>query len=374
MTETEFVNYSLREALEVDARWRALGDSAVDPNPFFELDFLEPFQGCAPNDAIRICVVRERESGSFRLLCPFFQRPRGYGVTAARSYVTEYGPLGAPLMSAAATSQDIELFFAGVMETLGVKLVVLPYVRRDGAAFEAISRMGRMRSWQVGLAQQGVRAGHEAGRRGARQAVSGKRGKELRRQLRRLGDCGPVELISRQERQEVIAAFERFLLLEAAGWKGRKGTALLSDARTADFARAFIARSAGQGRIRIDELLCSGKVLASLVLLRRSGMAFAWKVTFDENFSRYSPGAQVTRYAMEQNLLEGGERGADSLAAPGHPMITPLWRGRAPFATVIASQGRFACLRLKLIWAWLETRDFSRAYAKRLWRRFAHTP
>ncbi len=41
-------------------------------------------------------------------------------------------------------------------------------------------------------------------------------------------------------------------------------------------------------------------------------------------------------------LQASGEKDGDSLAIPGHPMISPLWRGEVPYATAVIAKGRLA--------------------------------
>ena len=67
---------------------------------------------------------------------------------------------------------------------------------------------------------------------------------------------------------EVERGFEAFLELEAAGWKGRRGSAILSDERVARFARAAVAGLAANGLASISALYVEGRPVSMCVILK----------------------------------------------------------------------------------------------------------
>nr|WP_254170577.1 GNAT family N-acetyltransferase [Roseibium polysiphoniae] len=185
-----------------------------------------------------------------------------------------------------------------------------------------------------------MRASHAAGPEGEAQfakAFSGKRRKELPRLIRRLSQEGEVRFESHSG-DDVPRYFESFLQLEASGWKGTRGTALLSHQNTARFAREMIAKLSASGCVRIDTISVSGKPIAMLIIMLDAGRAFSWKIAFDESYARFSPGAQITLFALERNLQDPAITCGDSLAVPGHPMIEPLWRGRLSYGTLLCAR------------------------------------
>ena len=56
-------------------------------------------------------------------------------------------------------------------------------------------------------------------------ALSPKKTKELRRQRRRLLEHGLLKLATARDAATIVPALSDYLRLEAAGWKGRAGTA-----------------------------------------------------------------------------------------------------------------------------------------------------
>jgi CelD/BcsL family acetyltransferase involved in cellulose biosynthesis len=121
-------------------------------------------------------------------------------------------------------------------------------------------------------------------------ALSSSSRKKLRQHRRKLAEKGALESKIVTEPDAVRGAFEDFLLLEASGWKGRQGTALLSDKADAAFARAMIGTLAPRGDASIHGLYLNGTPLSMQVVLRAGRVAFTWKTAYDEAWHDVSPG------------------------------------------------------------------------------------
>jgi CelD/BcsL family acetyltransferase involved in cellulose biosynthesis len=121
-------------------------------------------------------------------------------------------------------------------------------------------------------------------------ALSSSSRKKLRQHRRRLAEKGTLESRIVTEPGAIRTAFEDFLLLEASGWKGRQGTALLSDEADATFARAMIGTLAPRGDASIHGLYLNGTPLSMQIVLRAGRVAFTWKTAYDEAWHDASPG------------------------------------------------------------------------------------
>ena len=324
--------------------WRQLGASALNPNPFFGPDFLQPYLANMDAPPVRIVAVRERKQGRWLAAAPLARRRLGLAVRVNTTFATEYAPLGTPLIHPQAGRDAIGALLVAAASGGTLAIPYLPLHAQSTARLMAAAS-GRMT-----LLARSERASHGADANGQAQlaeADSGKRRKEMRRLLRRLGDHGKTRFTS-LEGTDVLQGFEAFLQLETGGWKGRSGTALLSVPETAAFSRQVVANLAQKNRVRIDQLWAGSTLVAALVLFCDGGKVFAWKIAFDEAYARYSPGAQLALQALRTNLASPGFRGADSLAIPGHSMIEPLWRGRLEIATLLVTFGRVASLNQAL--------------------------
>lgn len=341
-----------QEAGAMVPAWQALAERAVAPNPFFAPPFLLPYLAHLDRRPTVLVAVREKGADALLAAAPFQHRRPGLLIGAATAAVGDYGPLGTPLLAPGALAGALALLVEAAAGHFGKKIAVFPYLRTDDAVAASLSEAASARGWHLAFDDPQVRAGHAAGEAGRAQFESVAKGrlKELGRQFRRLSDLAETRFASTSEPAELPQAFERFLHLEAKGWKGGRGSALSSSAETAAFARAFVAQAAARGALRIDELIHAGRPVAMLVSIRGGGRLFAWKTAYDEAFARFSPGAQLAREAMRLTLAEEPAtedgRDGDSLAIPGHPMISPLWRGEVPYATAIVATSKADAARL----------------------------
>jgi CelD/BcsL family acetyltransferase involved in cellulose biosynthesis len=182
-----------------------------------------------------------------------------------------------------------------------------------------------------------------------RAALTPKRRKEFARQMRRLADVGEVKVEAAVDPAEVRARFEMFMQLEAAGWKGKRGSALLSSPATAEFAREVVANRAEAGAARVDSIDLGGKPIVMVVTFAAGATAYTWKIAYDETYARFSPGVQLmlelpTALFSDRSLMR-----IDSCASADHPMIDHLWSGRLAIGTlVIGPPGGSALHRLGL--------------------------
>jgi CelD/BcsL family acetyltransferase involved in cellulose biosynthesis len=156
---------------------------------------------------------------------------------------------------------------------------------------------------------------------------SGSTRKKLRQDWNRLSATGATEVVNDRAAIAVEAAFETFLALEAASWKGEQGTALACNPDDARFVRQLIRNLAAREQASVALLRVDGAVVAAQVLLYSGTQAYTWKTAFDAGFAKYSPGALLVDKVTEA-LLEGGPVTLiDSCSSPDG-FMGQLWTGR----------------------------------------------
>lgn len=334
----------LSEDLPVDA-WQALSNSALDANPFFRPAFLQPFLRHMEARRVRLAVMREQATGRWLMAAPIGRRTAGLVLPVPTVWTTEYSPLGTPLMEPDVSDDQLKAFVEGASGATGI--LAIPYLPTACGTARRLTTLSNVATTTASVFE---RASHQSGSEGQAQfddAFKGKRRKEMRRLLRRLEDYGAVSLSSAPG-PEIVNRFDQFLDLEASGWKGREDTALGSKVQTATFSREVVEALAGQGHVRIDELRAGDSLVASLVSFVDGGCVFTWKIAFDEEFARFSPGAQLVMHTFQENLVQPDFKIADSLAVPGHSMIEPLWRGRIGLGTLLLASSPLAALKSRL--------------------------
>ena len=75
-----------------------------------------------------------------------------------------------------------------------------------------------------------------------------------------------------------------------SGWKGEAGTAFAADASHSRFFAEMCRGFARQGRVEMMALRCAGRTLAMATLLAARDSRYAFKMAFDEEFRKQSPG------------------------------------------------------------------------------------
>lgn len=326
--------------------WSQLYAEALEPNPFFGPGFLLPYAAHLKPGQLHLAVVKDAETGRWLMAAPVGQRRAGFVIPAATLWASEYGPLGTPLVHPACPAHAVPSFLAtaaSVTTLPGARSLDIPFLPLEGPVARLLCQGAS--SWTVTQGPVEDRAAHAAGAEGAQQlaeVMTGKRRKEYDRLARRLQELGEIRGDTCRG-TAALSAFEDFLTLEAAGWKGRSGTALASNGQVAAFAHNFVAALAKADALRVEALRLDGRAIALLVMAEHRGRAYAWKITYDEDLARFSPGQRITLQALRTGVNDPGlTGGGDSLAIPDHPMINPLWRGRMAYATLRFTRGPLA--------------------------------
>jgi len=94
--------------------------------------------------------------------------------------------------------------------------------------------------------------------------------------------------------------------VEAAGWKGQTGSAILSEPKKKRFWQEFSRTATRLGILRLFFLRIGGVTVAMRLAAEYAGRLWDYKIGYDERWARYSPGILLTqetlRYAMERRL------------------------------------------------------------------------
>lgn len=167
---------------------------------------------------------------------------------------------------------------------------------------------------------------------------SGSTRKKLRQDWNRLCSLGAVDVLNSREPADVEQAFETFLALEKASWKGEQGTALLSDSNDAAFVRRLlhdlaVRRDASVALLRID-----GAVIAAQVLMYCGSTAYTWKTAYDARFGKYSPGTLLVDRITEE-LFAGADIEAINSCAAEESFMGQLWAGRRAMVDMLFDIG-----------------------------------
>lgn len=317
----------LRDYLaDPDPDWDAIAARPSEPNPFFERWFLSASARLAASD-VRMLVVREE--GQTIGLMPIVTAPR-YGRTPM-SHVENWLHFncffGAPLVR-----RSFEPFFwARALALLDAdrhapNFLHLVALDGDGPIARALLA-ARTGAAVVHTSQRAMLASELSPQAYYEATVRKKKRKEIGRLQSRLKELGSVTSATLERADQIDAWTDAFLALEASGWKGRDGAALANDGATAALLRDALRGAFATGRLDMLRLDLDGRAIAMLVNFLTPPGSFSFKIAFDEDYARFSPGVLIQLENLK--ILERpGVAWMDSCAVEDHPMINSLWGER----------------------------------------------
>lgn len=323
--------------------WDRLALSASEPNPFFESWYLLPSLRHMPGTE-SVKILRFEQDGRLAGILPIVHASRYYRwpVPQLSSWLHDNCFCGVPLVA-----KGCEVpFWREVLRWADREPGAAMFMHLRGmvlggpmhAALEAVVASDRRKMAIVHREERAMLASELSPEAYLETSLSGKKRKELRRQANRLAEEGEV-VFERSTGADGIGEWcDGFLSLEAAGWKGKAGSALACADGTARLFRESLEGAASHGRLERLTLRLNGKPLAMLATFVTPPGAFSYKTAFDEAFARYSPGVLLQRENLA--VLERPEIvWSDSCASADHPMIDHLWRERRSIGRVSIAIG-----------------------------------
>jgi CelD/BcsL family acetyltransferase involved in cellulose biosynthesis len=166
---------------------------------------------------------------------------------------------------------------------------------------------------------------------------SGSTRKKLRQDWNRLSAVGSVDIVNLRA-ADTREAFETFLKLEAASWKGARGTALLCKSADAAFARLMIAALAERGNASVALLRVDRQAIAAQVLMYCGATAYTWKTAFSHDYAKYSPGVLLIDKITDDLFSSAGIEAIDSCSYE-RSFMAQLWAGRRKMVDLLVDVG-----------------------------------
>ncbi len=320
-------------------QWRALAQRAIEPNGYY-LPAWELAVSATARGRTAASALPAFDGASTRLigLMPVISLWRALKIPLpALVSAHPYGTLCSPLIDRDAPIEAATQLLRRAREA-GAHALVLNDVALDGAAMTALKQVLTRDGLKPRVLSSYIRASLDATQDDEtllRDALGTKKLKELRRQSHRLEEHGPVTFDVARRPDEIGPALETFLQLEASGWKGKRGTALVQHVGDATFIRRAVPALAETAQCEIITLRAGTTPVAAGIVLSHQDRAFFFKLGIDERFAKYSPGVQLTIELTRHLCADPAIASADSTASADHPMINPIWRGRFAVGDVL---------------------------------------
>lgn len=131
-----------------------------------------------------------------------------------------------------------------------------------------------------------------------------KQWRELERRGRKLRREHDVELRSIEAPVDVEREVDEGLRLEASGWKGAAGTAILLSPKLARFYRTVARSYHERGELRLSQLRAGGRLVAFDLAVVYAGRYFLLKTAYDESLAALAPGLVLRRAVIERCFEE----------------------------------------------------------------------
>jgi CelD/BcsL family acetyltransferase involved in cellulose biosynthesis len=137
---------------------------------------------------------------------------------------------------------------------------------------------------------------------------------DLRRARRRAEALGPVEVDLRAPVPGAVAdLMAELIMVEAGGWKDRRGTSLRTNDRMREFFLGYADQAAARGALRLGFLRVGGEAAACSLAVDWGGRRWLFKIGYDERFARCSPGMLL----MVETLRDAAKQGMRSVELLG---------------------------------------------------------
>lgn len=319
--------------------WRALAADPLESNGFLEPGFaLAAVRHLCGSD--EPCFLLVWDGGKLLGLCPL-RLPRWFA-PQLRVFTHAQIPLGVPLLDRERAGEALAVILAYCRENLshsgGLMFPMLPQEGPTARLLRAAAATEGRAIRLFGAYERAILSGGIHPAWNYENALNAGRRQKLNKARRRLGALGAVNFQLLSEPDELRVAGEEFLALEAKGWKGQRGTALLNSPRHAAFARSIIAALAAEEKLLIGRLDCASVPIGMGLVIESGGHAFYWKMAHDEEYAVYSPGVLMT-IELTRALLGVAEIvSTDSCAGPDQ-MVSHIWKERMAMADFFVEVG-----------------------------------
>ncbi|GAA4915179.1 CelD/BcsL family acetyltransferase involved in cellulose biosynthesis [Actinomycetospora succinea] len=340
------------------ARWRDLERRALEPNPFLAPQMLLPAArhlGAPPS----LRLVTAEQDGRTVFLLPVadatphamapvprpvpLRRAGVVGCVGLRTWLHPYCFLGTPLVD---PDVDVDRLWDTVLGALPAlrptPWLDLPKIPADGPVGRSLRRAVATRPTRCTSLGDRSFARRRPQPTYLAEWMSSKGRSELNRKRRVLqrglgADVATVE----QGREDPAGAVARFLELEAAGWKGRAGTAMAVRPGHGRFLQEMADGFAADGRLLGFALEAGPRVLARSIAITAGGGVFGFKRAFDEEFARSSPGTLLDVDLLDWFHGQPDLQWIDTSSDPSRA-DTDIYGDHMELATTVVGLGRTA--------------------------------
>jgi hypothetical protein len=339
--------------------WQELADSACEPNVFYEPWMVLPALKAFPDENPEFYLIFSSGHGpnsadpQLSGLFPIQRRQRykGFRTGVMTMWKYLYCCLCTPLIRKGHEANTINtLLEYCASEPKGAAILEWSYVSADGPFAYALCDVFYERGTTTFVDESWTRAAMKPNANSSpeeylKNAISRKARKEYKRKDKRLSEQGRVEYVAIEagkphEEIDLNTQLNNFLEIEAAGWKGKEGSAFACDPAHRTFFLEVTKAAYEHKCLSLTELRFDGQAIASKCDLISGGCGFAFKIAYDENFSRFSPGLLLELEGINEIHHNPNVTWMDSCAVRDHFMINRIWSERRMLQNIVIATGQ----------------------------------
>jgi CelD/BcsL family acetyltransferase involved in cellulose biosynthesis len=361
---------ALQELSTADvAAWERLEERALEPNAYLSPSFVLPAMRHLDHGARVLAFLVERgrrpdvELVGLALLRPAWP-VRRLPLPHLGAYASRHSFLGGLLLDRGCPAAALDALFGAVRRRCWRwHGLILGRTWGDGAQAQLLRDWGECTRSTVQPLDVRERAvlrlpvdaeAHLA-------ALSGSLRSNIKRRMRRLREQGRVEWRVSPPGAVPESMIDAFLSLEHRGWKGSAGSSLRSDPAQEAFFREVVHRFSARGRAMFTQIELDGRVIASTSNFLSGNAGFAFKVGWDPEYAKLSPGVLCeAEFLRAARTACPGLTFMDSGAEPGSYM-DEIWTERRRMQTTTIALSPLARLAVAAIGELRQRRTAARA-------------
>ena len=319
--------------------WEKLVENATDENIFFESSILIPALRYLNNEQAFILLIFANEASKEQGLIGLFplvsnKKYKGLPIPHLSIWQTQQCFLGTPLVHKDYIQTCLEYLFQWLEQTLqsGYFLSFREFID-DSLFSQQLEIFLKTKKYSIDEVEHYKRAFLHSDLtkdQYLKQGISSKRRKNWRNRANALAKLGKVNITildKYKTKENVTQWIQDFLQLEQSGWKGKESTALACDEKETNYFIEITKNSAHQRKLLMYKLTLDNKAIAMQSNFIAHDGTFAFKVAYDESYSKYSPGMLLELENLDYILGNSQIKWMDSCAMP-NSVVDRLWQER----------------------------------------------
>jgi len=327
--------------------WENMAAAAIEPNPFYEPWMLLPaLELFGQGRGFRLVTIWNGERLDAVLPLERTATFKGLPLPALSSWRHRHCLLCTPLVRADGGVETLTALIAWLHRE-GASVVGLHYIPAEGRFHRALVEALKVAKVKLlvldGYARPVLRRAKD-GEAYIEEFISRKERQELRRRERRLQEQGKLTRVALGQGEDLGRWIDEFLRLEASGWKGKEGSAMICSEANRRFLTETFTAAYKRGRLEMVGIDLDGKPLGRCTGFIAGEGSYAFKPAYDEAFARFSPGiiAEVARIRTLHELP--GVKWMDSFTDANNSVMSRLWKDRLTVQTLVFGTGKAGAL------------------------------